>query len=104
MAEAVFRHMVAEEGLVARGITRQDFGRFDYIIALDSGHMAHLKRIAPRRSRAKLRIMMDGVADSPAQDVPDPYYTGQFDLVYDMVRQGCRALLHEIKEAERPSH
>ncbi len=135
MAEAVFRHMVAQEGLAdqievdsagtgswhvgepphrgtlavlrregipsdglrARVVTREDFHRFDYIVALDSGHLAELKRMQPPGSRARLRMLLDGT------DVTDPYYTGGFDQVYDLVDRGCRALLAEIRREEAAS-
>jgi protein-tyrosine phosphatase len=28
--------------------------------------------------------------------VPDPYYNGRFDEVYDLVERGCRGLLQRI--------
>ncbi len=34
-------------------------------------------------------------------DVPDPYYTGGFGEVYDMVEQACRGLLEQIVGQER---
>lgn len=30
-------------------------------------------------------------------DVPDPYYTGNFDEVFEMVHKSCRNLLNEVK-------
>jgi protein-tyrosine phosphatase len=30
------------------------------------------------------------------RDVPDPYYNGRFDEVYDLVEQGGRGLLERI--------
>lgn len=32
------------------------------------------------------------------KDVPDPYYTGDFQETYDLVLEGCTALLEKIKE------
>jgi len=40
---------------------------------------------------------MSLVAGSHVTEVPDPYYTGNFDEVYELVDQGCRALLNGIK-------
>ncbi|MFZ5817937.1 MAG: low molecular weight protein-tyrosine-phosphatase [Bacillota bacterium] len=91
------RESIPTEGLVARAISPADFDRFDYIVALDSGHMAQLRRMARPGCRARLRMMMEGIPESPGADVPDPYYTGQFDLVYEMIRKGCRALLDEVR-------
>ncbi|CAM5274699.1 protein-tyrosine-phosphatase OS=Lysinibacillus sphaericus OX=1421 GN=LS41612_02145 PE=3 SV=1 [Lysinibacillus sphaericus] len=30
-------------------------------------------------------------------DVPDPYYTGDFQETYNLVLEGCQALLEKIK-------
>jgi protein-tyrosine phosphatase len=32
--------------------------------------------------------------------VPDPYYTGGFDRVYELVSAGCSGLLRHIREKE----
>lgn len=29
--------------------------------------------------------------------MPDPYFTGGFEEVYDLVQRGCRALLEQIR-------
>ncbi len=34
------------------------------------------------------------------QDVPDPYYEGNFDYVYELVEEGCRGLLQSLQNAE----
>ncbi len=31
------------------------------------------------------------------KDVPDPYYTGNFDEVFQLVKDGCYELLQKIK-------
>jgi protein-tyrosine phosphatase len=33
------------------------------------------------------------------RDVPDPYYSGGFDYVYELVRSGCQGLLAHILDA-----
>jgi protein-tyrosine phosphatase len=35
------------------------------------------------------------------QDIPDPYYTGNFDLVYKMISEACQGLLAHIREHEQ---
>jgi protein-tyrosine phosphatase len=32
------------------------------------------------------------------EEVPDPYYTGGYDTVYELVDNGCRALLEHIRK------
>ncbi len=44
--------------------------------------------------------LLDLVPDSAVRDVPDPYYTGNFEEVYALVDAGCRRLLQHIKREE----
>jgi protein-tyrosine phosphatase len=79
----------------ARQVRRADFDEFDFIVAMDRGHLRILQEQCPSRHRAKLRMLVDG------RDVPDPYYGGAegFERVLDMVEAGCLSLLHEIRSA-----
>ena len=83
----------------ARAIRSADFSRFDYIIALDRGHLAELRDMA-RGSGARLALLMDYAPDAGTPDVPDPYYNGRFDEVYHLIEQGCRGLLAHIVQNE----
>lgn len=79
----------------ASRLAPEDFERFDLIVAMDRGHLRLLERSCPPEYRDKLRLF---VADS---DVPDPYYGGPdgFEAVLDIVEEGCRDLLDEVRRA-----
>jgi protein-tyrosine phosphatase len=79
----------------ARQVRGDDFVRFDYLIALDSGHMFELRARA-ERAHAQLMRLLDFVPSAPTRDVPDPYYDGRFAEVYTLVEQGCQGLLEHI--------
>ena len=81
--------------LRARQVTKQDFARFDLILAMDGGHLRALTRMAPAEHRHKVRLFVTG------QDVPDPYYGGPegFERVLDLVEASCRDLVRELKTA-----
>jgi protein-tyrosine phosphatase len=93
------RRVLRERGIeythAARQIIGNDFVRFDYLVALDSGHLFELRTRA-ERAHAKLVRLLDFAPDSPTRDVPDPYYDGRFAEVYTLVEQGCRGLLEHI--------
>jgi protein-tyrosine-phosphatase len=44
--------------------------------------------------------LLDFARNGTERDVPDPYYTGNFDYVYRLVEDGCRGLLAHIREEE----
>lgn len=79
----------------ARHVSVEDFAAFDLIVAMDRGHLGLLEQACPAQHRAKLRLFL------PEGDVPDPYYGGPggFEAVLDIVEEGCRRLLDEIRNA-----
>ncbi|MBO8163457.1 MAG: low molecular weight phosphotyrosine protein phosphatase [Brevibacillus sp.] len=93
------RQVLAERGirhdwLVARQIETSDFSRFDYIVCMDEDNLAGLKRLAP--SGQNVCRLLDFAPETGEQNVEDPYYTGRFVHVYQLVEAGCRGLLKKI--------
>lgn len=83
-------------GIRARQVNHRDLEEFDYIIAMDAANLNDLRRLAGSRSKAVLARLLDFVPDREKDDVPDPYYTGNFAEVYRLVRSGCEYLLERI--------
>jgi len=81
----------------ARQVRLRDFDEFHLILAMDSGHLRALERMAPPQHRAKIRLFAEGC------DVPDPYYGGAegFERVLDLVEERCRALVEELRDSLR---
>jgi protein-tyrosine phosphatase len=84
----------------ARQISRADFDRFDYVLAMDSSNLDDLQQMQPPDSAATVRRFLDYADDAPAHDVPDPYYDGRFEEVYRLVRHGAAGLLAAIRADE----
>jgi protein-tyrosine phosphatase len=79
----------------ARVVTAEDFELFDYVLAMDSENLSHLKRMHPGSSRAELGLLLDFSAQSRYRSVPDPYMGGPdgFEQVLDLVEEGVCGLL-----------
>lgn len=90
------RYNINADGLVARKFISADLEDFDYIIGMDESNLENMLRIAGLKQHPKVIRMLD-LTDSPA-DVPDPYYTGDFQETYDLLNEGCQRLLDKIKE------
>ncbi len=86
-------------GLRGRQVSRSDFERFDYVLAMDGENMVNLERICPPDQRHKLSLFLDFSTHHAGRHVPDPYYGGQqgFDRVLDMVEDAADGLLAHIR-------
>ncbi len=91
---------ISDKGIAARQVNGQDFGLHQYIVPMDAANVADLKQFAPQGHAARVLPLMDYVEGREHTDVPDPYYTGNFQEVYEMVDAGCEALLTHIRQAE----
>jgi protein-tyrosine phosphatase len=69
-----------------------------YIIAMDSSNLNDLRRGFGDHPR--LYRLLEFARHTNEQDVPDPYYTGNFEYVYQLVLDGCQGLLKMIREQE----
>lgn len=88
---------ISANGMKARQIVPEDSDTFDYIIAMDSQNLTDLKKVIIEKEGVTITRFLDLIEHSPIRDVPDPYFTGNFEEVYDMVLEGCEALLTRIK-------
>lgn len=82
----------------ARQIAASDMDASHYIVAMDRSNIADLKRRFGSHSR--LYRLLDFATEGGDGDVPDPYYTGNFAYVYQLVEDGCRGLLQFIRTQE----
>jgi len=94
---AAERRGMSLEGIAARRVSKDDFERFDFIIAMDESNLARLHDEAPAEHHDKLRLFLD-FADADETEVPDPYYGGAagFERVLDLVEEASRGLLETL--------
>ncbi|MEP3438755.1 MAG: low molecular weight protein-tyrosine-phosphatase [Hoeflea sp.] len=89
----------------ARQVTLEDFDRFDLIVAMDRSNEATLRARAPLAKQAGIVLFLDHSLNHRA-DIPDPYYGGAdgFEDVYQLLREGCTALVVRLgRELRQPS-
>lgn len=77
-------------GQRARQVGPRDFEDFDLVLAMDRQNLADLRAIRPRGSRAELALFL-AHADGTPEDVPDPYFTRDFDTTMDLIETGAKA-------------
>lgn len=82
----------------ARQFHPDDFTRFDLVLAMDEANLRDLLALAPDDgAAAKVHLLrsFDPGADDLA--VPDPYYEGGFERVFDLVDAACLGLLGHLQ-------
>ena len=93
------RKKLSEYGISCNGkyavqMTRADYDRYDYLIGMDQWNIRNMQRIAGKDEKGKIRRLLD-FTDHP-RDIADPWYTGNFDITYEDIREGCEALLRYL--------
>ncbi|GAB3472407.1 low molecular weight protein-tyrosine-phosphatase [Azotobacter salinestris] len=86
------------EALRARQVCREDFARFDLILAMDRSNLRDLQAIRPQGTAAELDLYLHRYA-LEEDEVPDPYYGGEegFERVLDLLERAGDELLAEIR-------
>lgn len=92
------KNKISDSGIAARQLDAKDLEDYDYLIAMDNSNIRNIKKLNELLEGTKVRLLMDFTEQSVGIEVPDPYYTGNFDEVYTMVTEGCKGLLSEIKQ------
>ena len=80
----------------ARLLTREDGEKYDFILGMDEANVRNMRRILGDHS-AKTGLLLD-FSDRP-RAIADPWYTGNFDVTFSDIAEGCTAFLgYLIKE------
>ena len=89
----------------AAQVRKDDFRTFDYILAMDRGHLHLLRAMAPAESKARLGLFLEASGKWRDEDLPDPYYGGGagFEQVLDMVEEAAARWLDLIEAGMDPS-
>ncbi|MCK9991345.1 MAG: low molecular weight protein-tyrosine-phosphatase [Rugosibacter sp.] len=91
-------------GLRARQVVEKDFARFDYVLAMDQGHLQSLAKRCPPAAKDRLGLFLDYAQASAVAEpalaggVPDPYYGGPegFEYVLDVVEATAQRLIRHL--------
>ncbi|HHQ0825798.1 TPA: low molecular weight protein-tyrosine-phosphatase [Listeria innocua] len=90
--EVLKKHGINYEAMRARKVTDADFEQADYIIGMDQNNIADLNALNKNKD-VTIRSLMSFVSGKEEEEIPDPYYTGDFDETERMVTEGVKAFL-----------
>jgi len=89
----------------AQQFAREDFARFDLVLAMDTQNRDALLALAPDElARGKVLLLRSFEPDAPLDAaVPDPYYGGPegFEQVFAICEAACRGLLAHLRRVYR---
>ncbi len=92
-----------EHPMRARQIVASDLDEFDYLIVMDDKNERDVRAVAAAGDRAHIARLLDYLPEATDKNVPDPYFTGDFDAVYRMVSAACDNLLEAVKREHQLS-
>lgn len=104
-AHAQTRRCASERGIHithrARVFTAQDLARFDWVIAMDARNRRDLLALpGGEEARGRVHLFRSFEAGAAAgAEVPDPFYEGGFEAVFDICERASAGLLEHLRRA-----
>ena len=79
----------------SRKLVKADIENFDLLIAMDSSNFQNIKALANEDQYAKIKLLLNYTYPDQNRAVPDPYYEGGFESVYQMIYKACHDLVEQ---------
>jgi protein-tyrosine phosphatase len=98
MCKAAAKRAYDLADLRARGLSDEDFFRFDRILAMDRQNLNYLRQMCPSEFHNKLGLFIDFASETGEDEIPDPYYGGakEFERVLDLCEAAGKGLIEFI--------
>jgi len=80
----------------SRKITPNDFKYFDIILAMDRNNLQDLQAACPTDLKVMIKLLLDFSPDK-GKDVPDPYFSGNFEYVSNLIEKACLGFIESNK-------
>ncbi len=88
------KHGISCEGKRAVQLKKSDYELYDYFIAMDDYNVRNIMRIFGADSEGKVKKLLSFTGSNG--NVADPWYSGEFDVTYRVIYEGCEALLEYL--------
>ncbi len=86
---------ISVAGKTAVQLTKEDYARYDYLIGMDTENIRDIMRIIGSDPQHKVYKLLQFAGSE--RNIADPWYTGNFDVTYDDIYEGCTALLEYLQ-------
>ena len=78
----------------ATRLTPEDYNKYDFIIGMEEANISDIKRIVGEDKENKIYKLLD-FSNNP-RDIADPWYTGNFEVTYNDIVDGCHSFLESL--------
>ncbi|UAX41779.1 low molecular weight protein-tyrosine-phosphatase [Pasteurella canis] len=95
-AEILDQHKIESTGFQSKKVRSENWQFYDYIIAMDETNLQDLERLFGHHPE-KLFKITELCPNLGYHDIPDPWYTKDFNLTYQLLDPCCDALLNKIR-------
>ena len=82
------------ENYKSKLLTKENYEEADMIVCMDEKNIAAINEICDGDPEHKVFKLMSFAGKD--EDVPDPWYTDNFDETYDAIIEGCRGLMNHL--------
>ena len=87
-------HNISCDGKRAIQLKKEDYDKYDYIIGMEQVNVRNILKIVKEDKENKVFRLMDFTDNK--KDIQDPWYSGNFDITYDEIYEGCKGLLRYL--------
>ncbi|MDD6572293.1 MAG: low molecular weight phosphotyrosine protein phosphatase [Thermoflexaceae bacterium] len=98
--EELKKHGITCNGKRAVQVTPQDYDTYDYLIAMDTNNLRNLSRIIGADTDGKVSLLLD-YTERKGQSIADPWYSGNFELTYRDIVEGCTGFLKYLQQNKK---
>jgi len=100
---AAWRHGYELRRRAARQVAKEDFERFDWILAMDRKNLEALQSLRPPDYSGHLGLFLDFAPQLGVRDLPDPYYgiADDFERVIELAEQAAEPLFAAVRATLR---
>ena len=88
------QHGISVAAKTAVQLTKADYNKYDYLIGMEASNIRNILRIVGSDNRHKVYKLLQFAGSE--RDITDPWYTGNFDVTYNDIHEGCTALLEYL--------
>lgn len=80
----------------AKRLQKEDYNNYDFILGMEESNIRNIKRIVGDDKENKVYRLLE--FSKKPRDIADPWYTGNFEVTYNDIVEGCEGVLKYLQE------